>query len=260
MPAIYDEIGKTYTVTRAADPRISNRLIELLNLPKCSSIADIGAGSGNYSLKLAESGFSVTAIEPSQTMRKQSRSHHNLRWHAGMAEGLPFPDKHFDGVTMILCLHHLNNWKKGLAEALRVVGDGPIIIFGFDVDYKADFWLFHYFPDFLQIDQDWSVDLPGIKDYVINTLSARLELFSFPLPKDLIDHFLAAGWARPEIYLEEKYRNGISSFPKLDNAALNRGLNMLQKDLQSNAWHEKYGHLLKHETHDRGYLFMKIQR
>ena len=126
MPAIYDEIGKTYTVTRAADPRISNRLIELLNLPKCSSIADIGAGSGNYSLKLAESGFSVTSIEPSQTMRKQSRSHHNLRWHAGMAEGLPFPDKHFDGVTMILCLHHLNNWKKVLAEALRVVGDQPL--------------------------------------------------------------------------------------------------------------------------------------
>lgn len=260
MPAIYDEIGKTYTVTRAADPRISNRLIELLNLPKGSSIADVGAGSGNYSLKLAESGFAVTAIEPSQTMRSQSRSHPGLIWHDGVAEDLPFPDGHFDGVTMVLCLHHLNDWKKGLAEALRVVGGGPIVIFGFDIDYKADFWLFNYFPEFVQIDQDWTVGLPRIEDYVKNTLSARFELFSFPLPKDLTDHFLAAGWARPEIYLEAKYRNGISSFSKLDSAALNRGLNSLQEDLQSSAWHEKYGHLLTHETHDRGYLFMKIQR
>ncbi len=259
MVATYDEIGKTHTATRAADPGISNRLIELLNLPKGSSVADIGAGSGNYGLKLAEGGFDITAIEPSQTMRNQSKSHPGLSWHDGIAENLPFPDNYFDGVTMVLCLHHFNNWRKGLAEAVRVAGNGPIVIFGFDVDYKADFWLFHYFPEFVQIDEDYSVSMPRIKDYVENTLPASFELFSFPLPKDLTDHFLAAGWARPEIYLEEKFRNGISSFPRLNRAALKKGVNMLREDLKSNAWHKKYGHLLNHEKHDRGYLSIKIQ-
>lgn len=54
MAANYDTIGKTYTSTRAADPRITRRLIDLLALPENSSIIDIGAGSGNYSHALTD--------------------------------------------------------------------------------------------------------------------------------------------------------------------------------------------------------------
>lgn len=58
MP-VYDSIGKQYSKTRVPDIRIVNKLIDLLNLPKGSLIADIGAGTGGYSLALAHQGFFV---------------------------------------------------------------------------------------------------------------------------------------------------------------------------------------------------------
>lgn len=41
MP-IYDSIGQQYSKSRVPDPRIVKALIDLLNLPQGSAIADIG--------------------------------------------------------------------------------------------------------------------------------------------------------------------------------------------------------------------------
>jgi ubiquinone/menaquinone biosynthesis C-methylase UbiE len=51
---LYDSIGKNYNSTRQSDKRIVNKLISLLNLPIGSTIADIGAGTGNYSNAIAK--------------------------------------------------------------------------------------------------------------------------------------------------------------------------------------------------------------
>jgi len=75
MDPHYDTIGKTYSVTRTEDPRITQWLIKLLSLEKGSSVIDIGAGTGNYSWALAEHGFNVSAVEPSQAMRNQAKPH-----------------------------------------------------------------------------------------------------------------------------------------------------------------------------------------
>ncbi|MFM7363338.1 MAG: hypothetical protein ACKO11_02295 [Cuspidothrix sp.] len=55
MP-IYDSIGKQYSTTRIPDIRIAKKLIDLLNLPNSSIIADIGAGTGGYSQLIAVRG------------------------------------------------------------------------------------------------------------------------------------------------------------------------------------------------------------
>lgn len=69
----YNTIGKGYTKHRQADIRIVDLLYSLLNLPNGSVIADIGAGTGNYSLALAHKGYKMKAVEPSIVMRTQSR-------------------------------------------------------------------------------------------------------------------------------------------------------------------------------------------
>ena len=102
----YDSIGKTYNTTRQADPRITKSIISGLDLGLPSTVADIGAGTGNYSMELAESGFKVIAVEPSGVMRRQGRQHKNLQWLDGMAEDLPLEDKSMDGVVCILAAHH----------------------------------------------------------------------------------------------------------------------------------------------------------
>jgi len=70
-PEIYNEIGKTYNCGRQADRRITETIIRSLNLPLHSVIADIGAGTGNYSYELPKLGYKVIAIEPSEVMRQQ---------------------------------------------------------------------------------------------------------------------------------------------------------------------------------------------
>lgn len=72
---LYDSIGSDYNSTRKPDSRIVEQLINLLELPTGSIVADVGAGTGNYSYALANLGYQVIAIEPSQVMQRQ-RQHH----------------------------------------------------------------------------------------------------------------------------------------------------------------------------------------
>ncbi|MDA1369270.1 MAG: class I SAM-dependent methyltransferase [Proteobacteria bacterium] len=260
MAGHYDSIGRTYTITRAADPRITQKLQDLLALGTGTRLIDIGAGTGNYSHALAQAGFHVTAVEPSKTMRDQASPHDNLLWFDAKAESLPFSDAEFDGAIMTLCLHHFADWQQGIREALRVSAGGPLVVFAFDIEHKAAFWLFDYFPEFIDIDKNWAPTMDELARFVTEDLAASFERFPFPLPKDLVDHFASADWAHPQAYLQDEFRRGISSFAKLTEQQMTRGLQELQADLDSGSWLEKYGELLEHDEYDRGYLFLRIYK
>ena len=253
----YDEIGSTYTSTRHADPRIGHQLAMQLNLPNGSAVVDIGAGTGNYSHFLAELGYTVTAIEPSLIMRSQGKQHPLLSWVGGAGESLPFPDKHFHGAVMTLSLHHLTDWQACIAEALRVSGGGPLVIFAFDPLYTPDFWLFDYFPTLAVLDACFKPSFAELQQYV-QGLGLKFELTGFPLPKDLIDNFAAAGWAKPSIYVDEKHQNGISTFFRLSNEERANGQALLKRELANGQWLAKYGSIINEEYHDRGYGFIRI--
>ena len=256
----YDTIGNSYRATRAADPRICRHLVDLLALPADSRLIDIGAGTGNYSNALADAGFDVHALEPSPVMRGQAELHRRVHWYAGNAEALPFGDNEFAGAVMTLCLHHLADWRQGIREALRVSGGGPLVIFGFDNEHQAEFWLFHYFPRFIEIDEGWTPTMTELRDFVQEDLQGSCERFPFPLPKDLTDHFAGADWAHPDAYLREEIRAGISSFARLDQTSREQGLKRLAGDLNSGDWLEKYRELLKLEEYHHGYLFLRIRQ
>ena len=59
--ARYDSIGIKYNQYRRAEDRIVSALKGLLGLPQDSTIADIGAGTGNYSNELAVIFFTAEA-------------------------------------------------------------------------------------------------------------------------------------------------------------------------------------------------------
>ena len=54
MMPIYDSIGQSYSKFRLPDSRIVDSLVNLLQLEPGSLVADIGAGTGNYSRAIAE--------------------------------------------------------------------------------------------------------------------------------------------------------------------------------------------------------------
>ncbi|MDF1657891.1 MAG: methyltransferase domain-containing protein [Verrucomicrobiales bacterium] len=264
MGSLYDHIGKGYTRTRNADPRIAKELEKLLGLHEGSKVLDVGAGTGNYSCALAEAGYHVTALEPSKVMCAQGKQHSRLCWVEGNAEDLPFEAKNFDAVVMTLSMHHFEDWKasirEAVREAVRVAGNGPVVIFTFDPDFESGFWLLDYFPDLAEQAKEWFPKIADMEDFVIEEIDGELELVRFPLPFDIQDHFAAAGWARPEVYLEEQYRSGISHFASGDQEQIREDAVRLSRDLESGLWDRKFGELRNSKILEVGFLFMKIQR
>jgi ubiquinone/menaquinone biosynthesis C-methylase UbiE len=144
--ALYDAIGKNYAQTRKSDPRIAEKLLEILASSPAATIADIGAGTGSYALALAERGYHVLAIEPSVIMRNQAIEHPIVEWIDGSAENLPLVDRSVDAAIMMLAFHHFPDYIQALHETHRVVGNGQIILFTYDPEMIFGFWLTEYFP------------------------------------------------------------------------------------------------------------------
>jgi SAM-dependent methyltransferase len=256
--AIYDSIGKQYSTSRIPDFRIVKTLIDLLNLPQGSIIADIGAGTGGYSQLIANQGFSVYAVEPSSVMQNQAIQHPQIQWLTGYAEAIPLPDKSVDGVVSILTIHHFYNLVKAFQEMHRIVKNGAIVLLTFDIRLATKIWLDDYFP-FLREDALKFLPLKEITNLIQVNTQRLVETFPLMLPHDLSDLFAAAAWRRPEMYLKPEVRAGISSFAVADQNLVEAGVKKLTEDLNTGKWHEKYGEILSLQELDTGYRFIKAE-
>jgi SAM-dependent methyltransferase len=254
--SIYNSIGQQYSKTRVPDIRIVNKLIDLLNLSKGSIIADIGAGTGGYSLALANKGFLVNAIEPSLVMQQQAVEHLQVKWFTGYAENLPLPDKSVDGVVSILAIHHFTHLEKAFQEMQRVIRDGTIVLLTFDIRFAEKIWLYDYFP-FLWEDALRFLPLNEQINLIQSNTQRRVEVIPLLLPYDLSDLFAAAAWRRPELYLQPEVRAGISSFALANQDLINKGLQLLAADLSSGEWVNKYGDVRNLMEMDLGYRFIR---
>ncbi|MCC5807816.1 MAG: class I SAM-dependent methyltransferase [Opitutales bacterium] len=257
MPALYDSIGTGYNATRRADCRIVDCIVELLDLAPGRRVLDVGAGTGSYSLALAERGYEMVALEPSSVMRDQAQAGVPVTWVEGTAESLPFPDGSFDGAILILCIHHFADKPAAFAEVRRVVSSGPIVIFTYDPDAIDSPWLFHYFPAFrTQIRGAFpTLSTLGEAFRCTDSISAR----PFPLPHDLVDGFAGAAWRYPERYLERDFREGTSAFRQTDPSLCEEGLATLERDLESGAWDVRFGAIRSLQEYGHGYTFVTIK-
>jgi len=72
-----------------------------------------------------------------------------------------------------------------------------------------------------------------------------------PVPRDCVDGFLGAYWARPEAYLDPAARSAMSGFANLPE--LEAGLLRLRRDLATGAWQDRFGALTEGGQLDIGY-------
>jgi len=103
--------------------RISGREVEKvlleLNLPKGSTVLDIGCGYGRISLFLKKCGYNVTAIDNEEKMVEEARKK-GINALKGDAENLEFSDNNFDLVVTDGLLEHFENPEKILSEEFHV--------------------------------------------------------------------------------------------------------------------------------------------
>lgn len=234
----YDIIGRAYTGHRRPDPRIARVINAALGDAK--SVLNVGAGAGSYE----PDDRMVVAVEPSAVMIAQRPAGAAPAVRAS-AENLPFPDNAFEAALAILTVHHWSDQRAGLREMRRVARD-RVVILTWDPSHKG-FWLVRdYFPDLIEFDRGI---FPALADY--EAALGRVEVRAVPVPRDCVDGFLGAYWQRPEAYLSENIRAGISTFTRINDVS--SGIERLRSDLESGQWATKNAELLNLNELDLGY-------
>ncbi len=223
---LYDTIGATYTVTRRTEPRIAARIWGALG--DARTVLNVGAGTGSYE----PPDRYVLAVEPSALMRSQ-RLPDAAPCLAGSAESLPFDDQAFDAAMAVCSVHHWHDPVAGLRELRRVAR--RVVVFLFDTSEPDEFWLNRdYLPEFAELRAcKVLASLPEMADAIGGRVTP------VPIPWDCADGFHEAYWRRPEAYLDERVRRGISVWDAVGRDAEHRAVRSLRDDLASGRWAER---------------------
>jgi len=233
---VYDQIGSGYNATRQADPYIAERLFQLLGPTGGGVYLDIGCGTGNYTLALADKGIRFYGVEPSNKMLDVARSRSSdITWVEGVAGRLPFKDAHFDGAIATLTIHHWKDLHKGFGELYRVLKSNTrLVIFTATPEQMQGYWLNYYFPAMMESSIRQMPSFETVSDALTTAGFVLAGTEKYNIQDDLQDLFLYAGKNKPELYFDENIRAGISSFSALANAAeVERGLMQLRGDIDS---------------------------
>jgi len=224
---LYDTIGTTYTVTRRTEPRIAAQLWAALG--EARTVLNVGAGTGSYE----PTDRRVLAVEPSAVMRSQ-RPAGAAPCVAAFADSLPFRDQSFDAAMAFATIHHWPDPIAGLREMRRVAR--RVVVFTHETSntgWLDRFWLTR---DYLPEVADLLVGRPAITE-LAQAIGARLE--PVLIPWDCVDGFFEAYWRRPEAYLDENVRRGVSVWSKVGPDAEQRAVRGLRDDLATGRWAER---------------------
>jgi hypothetical protein len=230
---LYDTIGATYTVTRRTEPRIAAQVWAALG--DARTVLNVGAGTGSYE----PPGRDVTAVEPSAVMRAQ-RPAGAAPCVAASAESLPFEDQSFDAAMAFSTLPHWRDPIAGLREMRRVAR--RVVVFTHDTSYAGWLGRFWLTRDYLPEVADLLAGRPSIADLAA-AMGARIE--PVLIPWDCADGFFEAYWRRPEAYLDDQVRRGMSVWTRVGPQPEQRAVRRLRVDLASGRWAER-NHDLAH--------------
>ena len=235
---LYDTIGATYSVTRRTEPRIAAQLWTALG--DARTVLNVGAGTGSYE----PPDRAVTAVEPSAVMRAQ-RPAGAARCVVATAERLPFKDQSFDAAMAFGTVHHWQDPIAGVLEMRRVAR--RVVVFTCDtteLSWRRRFWLTRdYLPEV-------GASRVGLATELARTIGARME--PVLIPWDCADCFFEAYWRRPDAYLDEHVRRGISVWARVGPDVEQRAVESLRDDLASGRWAERNRDLLDLDAAELG--------
>jgi hypothetical protein len=116
---------------------------------------------------------------------------------------------------------------------------GPIAILTCDPDRVRQFWLYDYAPEVL--------DVEAHRYPAIGSLGGTA--VPVPVPRDCVDGFNEAYYARPEMLLNPAARQACSAWSFVDEATQHRFAAHLAHDLEDGTWDRAHGRLRDQPTY-----------
>jgi SAM-dependent methyltransferase len=130
----FDDAAGFYDKTRALSPDAAERVTDLLmsELDGRHRVLEIGVGTGRIALPLVAKGVSMVGVDLARNMlvRLIDNAGGTAPFPLVQADAtlLPLADRSFDAAVVSWVLHLIGAWREVLAELVRTVGSGVIVI------------------------------------------------------------------------------------------------------------------------------------
>lgn len=103
-----------------------DEMLKTANVKQGDNVCDVGAGAAHLTLKLAEFGLNVYAVEPNDAMRangiKRTSMYKNVHWSEGVGENTGMDENRFHMVTFGSSFNVCNR-QEALTESKRILKD-----------------------------------------------------------------------------------------------------------------------------------------
>jgi SAM-dependent methyltransferase len=255
-PGNYPTQALTYDRTRGASPTLIRVLGKYLGDGGGRSALDIAGGTGNYSLFTEARGFKPVMVDLEPAMLGVARGKLAAgRFVVGDSARLPLRDASVDVAMLISALHLMADKPAALAEARRVIREGPFLLQVFTKENMIPLFVFEYFNE-----SDPPPDMHQTADETESMLltagfsTAEREPFVYA---DTADGTLAALHTDALALGGPAYLRNTSYWHRLDEETRRVGLERLGADLRSGRLEERIQESLRLAArHGHGTIFV----
>lgn len=237
-PGNYEAQARTYDRTRGASPTVVRILAKYLGSPDGHRLLDVAGGTGNYAQVMQARGFDVFVTDIERAMLAGSvRKLGPGRQVVADATALPFRDQAFDCAMIVTAIHLIKPAVKALAEARRLIRDGPLVVSTATEENVRHLFIRDYFPT-AHIPFDENPPRAQLENWVRQAGFSRVEWETF-VYLDSADATLVALHTDPLRLAGPAYLRNTSFFQRLPEPAQREGLAKLAGDLRSGVLEEK---------------------
>ena len=142
----YDGLNRV--ISFGIDVKWRKKVLRLVQAQNPDTVLDIATGTGDLAILMAKTNASkITGLDISSGMLdvgkqkvKERALENRIAMVLGDSENMPFPDNHFDAITVSFGIRNFETLEKGLAEILRVLKPkGIFVILETSVPEKTPF-------------------------------------------------------------------------------------------------------------------------
>ena len=123
----YTELAEAYLKRPDYAQEAIDKMLGIAGMKKGDYACDVGAGAAHLTLKLAEYGLNVCAVEPNDAMRangiRRTSEFGSVQWFEGVGEHTGMEEGKFDLITFGSSFNVCNR-QEALVEAKRILKDG----------------------------------------------------------------------------------------------------------------------------------------